>query len=282
MTVFHYYIHSPEETIETLLRDKWMASKKTVHELRMTQRVVDETGQPLDWKFPLTIGKQLTFQFPETTSNYRPEPHSQVRVIYEDDHYIVAFKPSGIATHPEHVDGTGTFMNAMMAYAVDKGFSYVEHVHRLDKGTAGLILVAKHPIAKTIGDRLLEANEIDRIYVAEVQGMVKKPRGTLRFPIGKDRHHPSRRRVSANGQNAITHFKVIKRLESSTLVEVRLQTGRTHQIRVHFTHIGHPIIGDTVYGGPATNDGTYRLRATRLSFFHPFLHQQITIEDSYR
>lgn len=278
MTVFHYHIHSPNETIETLLRDKWMAGKKTIHELRMGQRVVDEGGEPLDWRQPLSTGQKICVQFEDATSTYEATPHDKVHVVYEDAHYLVAYKPAGMTTHPDQAGGTGTFMNAIAAHAVANGFTYTEHVHRLDKGTAGLILVAKHPIAKTMGDRMLEANEIERVYVAEVNGLVKKPKGTLRFPIGKDRHHPSKRRVSANGQNAITHFKVIERLEHSTRVEVSLQTGRTHQIRVHFAHIGHPIVGDTVYGGPVTEDGIYRLQATRLSFLHPFLHKQVTIE----
>ena len=169
-------------------------------------------------------------------------------------------------------------MNAIMAHVSKNNGAYAEHIHRLDKGTEGIVLVAKHPIAKALFDRMIEERAITRMYHAEVDGRLKRMRGTLQYPIGRDRHHPTRRRVSPGGQDAVTRYRVIERDDEVTHVEASLETGRTHQIRVHFSHIGHPVKGDTLYGGSETPDGNYRLVAKKVAFDHPFTKEQTTIE----
>ncbi|KXH79312.1 RluA family pseudouridine synthase [Sporosarcina sp. HYO08] len=277
MTSFHYQTQANDETIEHLLRQKWQAGKKTVHLMRMAKSVTDTDGEPIDWRDPLPQGTMLHFTMPEAVSNY-VEEENNLPIVYEDEHILVVNKPAGMDTHPDGQRGTGTVMNRIMHYVRNNGSDYAEHIHRLDKGTAGLILIAKHPIAKTLFDRMLANNEIERMYTAELDGYLKKSKGTLSYPIGRDRSHPTRRRVSVSGQRAVTHFKVIKRSEDTTIVEASLETGRTHQIRVHFSHIGHPVKGDTVYEGSITEDGQYRLTATKISFRHPFTEQPATIE----
>ncbi|QTD42865.1 RluA family pseudouridine synthase [Sporosarcina sp. Te-1] len=275
---FDYQLTEDGLTIETLLQDKWEVGKKTVHQLRMAKSIYDPTGAPADWRAPLEIGTVLRFTFPDAASTYVPEDPGALEVLWEDQHLLVAKKPAGIATHPDHSDGTGTFMNRVMCYIQHEGGKYAEHVQRLDKGTGGLIVVAKHPIAKGLLDRMMERNEVTRTYRAEVEGRLSRMRGSLKYPIGRDRHHPTRRRVSPNGQLAITHFHILERLENSTVIEAKLDTGRTHQIRVHFSHIGHPIKGDTLYGGTETEDGHYRLTAVKVSFGHPITKELLTIE----
>ena len=196
--------------------------------------------------------------------------HVAVTILFEDEHLIAALKPAGMAIHPDEEDKGGTFMNAVMAHVSKSNGMYAEHIHRLDKGTEGVVLIAKHPIAKALFDRMIEERSITRMYHAEVDGRVKRMRGTLQYPIGRDRHHPTRRRVSPGGQDAITRFQVIGRNDETTLVEASLETGRTHQIRVHFAHIGHPVKGDTLYGGSETADGNYQFVAKKVSFIHPF------------
>ena len=280
MSVFHYTTSEDGLTVEQLLRERWQAGKKTVHELRMAKGVKDMDGEPIDWRTPLPAGTRLTIAFPHAPSSYKSDDAKHLDVLYEDEHILAAVKPAGLATHPAEPQGNGTFMNQVMAYVRNRGGDYAEHVHRLDKGTAGAILVAKHPIAKALFDRLLEQGEITRVYSAEVDGSVKRPRGSINYPIGRDRHHPSKRRVSPSGQSALTHFRVKQRTDDSTFVEAELATGRTHQIRVHMAHIGHPVKGDTLYGGSETADGNYRLTATKLSFDHPITGEQTTVEAS--
>ena len=275
---FRYRTNQDGLTIEELLREDWKVGKKTVHQMRMEKAVTDATGQPVDWRTPLAAGTELIFHSKDAKSSYKLDEQITVTILFEDEHLIAALKPAGMAIHPDETDEGGTFMNAIMTHVARNGGAYAEHIHRLDKGTEGIVLVAKHPIAKAIFDRLIEERDVTRIYHAEVEGHVKRMRGTLQYPIGRDRHHPTRRRVSPGGQDAITRYRIIERKEETTLVEASLETGRTHQIRVHFSHIGHPVKGDTLYGGSETADGNYRLVAKKVSFKHPFTKEQATIE----
>lgn len=277
-TAFRYQIIRDGQTIEEILRDDWKAGKKTVHQMRMEKAVTDTAIQPVDWRTPLAAGTELVFHFKDAVSSYKPDDTAEVSILFEDEHIIAATKPAGIAIHPDENDEGGTFMNSIMAHVASNGGAYAEHIHRLDKGTEGIVLVAKHPIAKALFDRMIEERAITRNYYAEVEGRLKRMRGTLQYPIGRDRHHPTRRRVSPGGQDAITRYRVIERNDDTTLVEASLETGRTHQIRVHFSHIGHPVKGDILYGGSETADGNYRLVAKKVSFEHPFTNEQTTIE----
>ncbi len=277
MTSFHYQLTEDGVTIEHLLREKWQAGKKTVHLMRMAKSVTTMDGEPVDWRTVLPLGTELVFSIPEAFSTYSPE-NGDLEVLYEDEHMIAVKKQAGIATHPDAPGQGGTLMNYVMHYIQVNGGTYAEHIHRLDKGTAGVLLIAKHPIAKTMLDRMLERHEIRRTYKAEVEGLLKRPKGSINLPIGKDRHHAAKRRVSLSGQSAVTHFSVIERNADSTIVEADLETGRTHQIRVHFAHLGHPIVGDTLYGGQETTDGKFHLTAIKLSFTHPFTGKSIMIQ----
>lgn len=278
MTEFHYKIPEDGLTIDHLLREQWQAGKKTVHLMRMAKSVTNLDGEPIDWRLPLDAGTELSFTFPDAISTYVPAEQGELTVLYEDGHILAVEKPAGIATHPDGPGEIGTMMNLVMRHVKQNGEEYAEHVHRLDKGTAGVLLIAKHPISKALFDRMIEQNEIGRKYIAETDGFLKRPKGSIKLPIGRDRHHPVKRRVSLSGQSAITHFRVIERREDSTIVEAELVTGRTHQIRVHLSHIGHPVKGDTLYEGSETEDGHYRLNAFSLSFIHPFTGEQTLIE----
>lgn len=277
--MIQYTINEEGQTIEELFRDVWRLGKKQVHELRMAKAVTDEKGELLQWKAALSKGTIIQIKADVPNSSYIATQLKQVKVQYEDDHCLIVSKPKGMATHPNKSTDADTCMNEVLGYIKSNGGRYAEHVHRLDQGTKGLLLVAKHPIAKSIFDRMIEEKTVIRTYEAVVQGRVRQLEGTINEPIGKDRHHNTRRIVSKNGQHAVTHYKVIEHLKDSTVVHVVLETGRTHQIRVHMAHLGHPIVGDTLYNARTSITGDYDLHAIQLEFMHPFLNKQIKVTD---
>ena len=277
--MFQYEINKDGMTVEKLLREEWRLGKKIVHELRMAKAVTYTSGDPVLWNDPLAKGRKLNFDFPITASSYKPTPVCAIDVVYEDEHCLIVSKPKGMTTHPNDEWDTHTCMNHVMAHVQANGGIYAEHVHRLDQGTKGLLLVAKHPIAKSIFDRMIEEKTIIRTYAAEVQGNIRGASGVISEPIGKDRHHSTRRMVSETGQKAITHYEVVARYKHSCVVHLVLETGRTHQIRVHLSYIGHPIIGDTLYDARETESGDYELHAIQLEFDHPFLNDHIVVKD---
>ncbi|MET1029430.1 RluA family pseudouridine synthase [Domibacillus tundrae] len=263
-------------TIEDLFWAKWALPKKMIHAWRMEKAVL-LNGQPADWRRPMDKHERLSIPF------FRPGPfgadpvYPPPAILYEDDHLIVADKPSGMKTHPNEPNENDTLLNGVCYHVSLTGETLpVRHVHRLDEGTSGAVLFAKHEAAYAVLSRLLEQKEIFRTYYAVVDGEVKKRNGIITKPIGKDRHHPSRRRISSNGQTAVTHFKRVAVQDGKSLLECRLETGRTHQIRVHLASINHPITGDMLYGGSRTFSSPI-LHAAKLTIPHPFVNDCVTV-----
>ena len=196
-------------------------------------------------------------------------------IIYEDDDVIVVNKQNGLVVHPAVGNPTGTLVNGLMYHS--KNLSKVNGefrpgiVHRIDAFTTGLLVVAKNDYAHEFLARQLENKTTHRIYVALVWGVINEDTGTIDAPIGRDKKDRKKMAVtSENSKNAVTHFKVIERYKDATLIELKLETGRTHQIRVHMNYINHPVVNDSVYGKRKLIDETGQcLHAKELGFIHP-------------
>ncbi|MBB6675702.1 RluA family pseudouridine synthase, partial [Cohnella nanjingensis] len=179
-----------------------------------------------------------------------PSDWMELNVLYEDDFTLVVNKPSGYEVHPSEKGQRHTLAHAVAAYyEMTNQDVRIRHIHRIDKETTGPVLYAKNEFAHYQYDKEMREKKIERIYVALAEGELPQNKGTINLPIGQDRHHSTRRRVSETGDPAITHYEVVQRYEGYTLVRLRLETGRTHQIRVHMAAIGHPLAGDGLYGG---------------------------------
>lgn len=200
----------------------------------------------------------------------------ELNVVYEDEDLIVINKPQGMVVHPAHGNYTGTIVNALLSHCDNlSGINGVMRpgiVHRIDKDTSGIIVIAKNNEAHVSLSEQLKEHSITRCYNALVEGRLKQDSGTIETMIGRN---PKERKemavVERNGKRAVTHYKVLDRFENHTLVEARLETGRTHQIRVHMAYIGHPIVGDPVYGYKKQRFDTagQLLHARILGFVHP-------------
>lgn len=264
-------------SINAVLRDKWKAPKKHIHLMRM-EKNIKINGEFFPWQNPLHSGDKLQLKlFQQTDFGVIPE-YYDVEILFEDDHIIVFNKPASMDTHPNSQNETDTLANAAAFHLLIKGeYRKIKHVHRLDRDTTGAVLFAKHPLAGAILDKMLEERMIKRTYLALVHGILKAKKGAIREPIGRDRHHPTRRRVSPTGQPAITHFEVLNTFpkENLTLVQCQLATGRTHQIRVHLSSLGHPLVGDILYGGKPIIK-RQALHAAKLLIPHPFTEELIS------
>lgn len=195
-------------------------------------------------------------------------------IVYEDKDVLVVNKPRGMVVHPAKAHASGTLVNGLMHHCTDlSGINGVLRpgiVHRTDKDTSGLLMVAKNDKAHiSLVDQLVEKT-VKRVYTALVHGHIPHDNGTIDAPIGRDQHDRQSMTVTDRGKEAVTHFKVLERFGDYTLVECTLETGRTHQIRVHMKYIGHPLVGDPKYGLPETIDfGGQVLHAGTLGFNHP-------------
>jgi 23S rRNA pseudouridine1911/1915/1917 synthase len=207
--------------------------------------------------------------------------YGEAEILFEDSHMLIANKPAGMPTHPNEEGQTGTLSN-LIAYhfQINGEQAKVRHVHRLDRDTSGAVVFAKHRLAHAILDRQLETKTLKRTYIAAAEGKVKPKKGTVDSPIGRDRSHSVRRRVSPGGQAAVTHYKVKGYHPGAqlSLVELELETGRTHQIRVHMASIGHPLAGDELYGGSRALFHRQALHAKKVSVVHPISGEEIVAE----
>lgn len=235
-------------------------------------------------KLILLAGDRLRIQlFPELDYGVEPRWH-ELTVLYEDDFCLVVHKLAGMPVHPDGGAGEGpvTLDHAVASYYEMNGIQTpVRHIHRLDVDTTGPVLYAKNGYAQLKLDEQMRSKDIHRRYVAIGQGKVPQSLVRIDEPIGKDRHHKQRRRVSNTGQEAVTLVQTDEYLRGATLVHLILETGRTHQIRVHMSHVGHPLLGDVLYGGPSLQMRRQALHGEELIFRHPFSGQEILVRDPW-
>ncbi|MFC7442349.1 RluA family pseudouridine synthase [Laceyella putida] len=243
-------------------------------------------GQVKKSNYRLKLGERVEFDEPPIAELEVAAEAIPLDIRYEDHDVIVVNKPRGMVVHPGAGNNTGTLVNALLAHCKGElsgigGVARPGIVHRIDKDTSGLLMVAKNDLAHQSLVEQLKEHSVDRVYVAVVHGVIPHEHGTIDAPLGRDPVHRQRMTViHKNSKHAVTHFSVLERFKEASLVECRLETGRTHQIRVHMKYIGFPLIGDPVYG-PKKNVYAIEgqaLHAQVIGFTHPRTGERIRIE----
>lgn len=241
---------------------------------------VTVNGETVKPKYKLAVGDLVEVQ-PEKPQKIDLEPENiPLDIVYEDDDVIVVNKPQGMVVHPAPGHPNHTLVNALLYHSplsTINGEFRPGIVHRIDKDTSGLLMIAKNDLAHRSLAAQLKAKTNEREYVALVHGVIKEERGIIDAPLGRSKKDRKKQAVVEDGRHAVTHFKVLERFKHYTLVSCRLETGRTHQIRVHMKYIGHPLAGDPLYGPRKTlpGNGQY-LHARLLGFKHPRTGKQMT------
>jgi 23S rRNA pseudouridine1911/1915/1917 synthase len=276
----------PPESSGTRL-DRFLAELPEVGSRAVAERLVRDGGVLVDGRarsksHRLDGGEELEFEPPATRPSGLEPEEMDLAIPYEDEHLLVVDKPAGLVVHPAAGHHTGTLVHGLLAYDVEGGEESERPgiVHRLDRDTSGLLVVARSPEAHRRLEEMVRRRELTREYTALVVGRPRSWRGTIDAPIGRDRHDPLRHSLDTDSPRAaVTHFEVTELIGDHALLRVTLETGRTHQIRVHLAAIDLPVAGDPSYGRAAPELGLERqfLHAARLAFEHPFTGEPVDV-----
>lgn len=267
--------------------DKVLAGLQTIWTRSQVDKLIKTdqvtvNGQLQASKYKVKAGDQITVAEQVVQSTEIEPEDIPLDVVYEDDDVLVVNKPQGMVVHPAPGHPDHTLVNALLFHSplsTINGEFRPGIVHRIDKDTSGLLMVAKNDHAHRSLAAQLKAKTNLREYVALVHGVIKEDTGTVNAPLGRSPKDRKKQAIVATGRPAVTHFKVLKRYQHYTLISCRLETGRTHQIRVHLQSIGHPLVGDPLYGPKKTIKGKGQfLHARLLGFKHPVTGEQLTFE----
>ncbi|OAB39137.1 pseudouridine synthase [Paenibacillus macquariensis subsp. defensor] len=306
------YVVSDEEEgwkLKTILHKKMNISRKLLTRLKQTEEGIKLNGERVYISVHVRSGDRVEIRMEqETSEDILPQP-IPFDILFEDDHLLIVNKEAGIIVHPTSGHYTNTLANGVVHYWLEQGKSYrFRPVHRLDQETTGVLVIAKNPyVHQHISQQMIDG-DVDKKYIALVHGLPSPTEGMVDGPIDRDPLDPHRRIVTPTGYSSLTRYWVIERYNQTSMVQLKLETGRTHQIRVHMTSIGCPLIGDSYYRHPIYAElgmdqvdelaGTdtqetmmdenevvridrlisrQALHASELSFVHPILHERMTI-----
>ena len=274
--------------------DSYIAKKDESLSRSMIQKLLEESkitvnGNVVKASYKVQVGDRIQIEIEPPKEVKLEAQDIPIDIIYEDDDIIVVNKPKGLVVHPANGNPDGTLVNAIMAICKDSlsgigGELRPGIVHRLDKDTSGLLIVAKNDKAHINMSEQIKDRKVKKTYIALVRSTITENEATINMPIGRSTKDRKKMAVTKNGKEAITHFKVLNRYTTSkasyTLLEIKIDTGRTHQIRVHMAEIGHPVVGDMVYSNGKNEFGVIGqcLHAKKLEFCHPITGKEMSFE----
>lgn len=262
-----------------VLKEQFLLSDRLITKLKKANKIY-LNSLPTYTKKSVTVGDTVSvlIDFEEDNSNIVAS-NIPLNIIYEDDYLLVLNKPANIAIHPSILHFDNSLSNGVKFYFDKLGLKKkIRIVNRLDRNTSGIVILAKNEYIQECLIKQMKTNEFKKEYLAIAKGILESKSGTLNFPIARKEGSIIERTVSSDGDSAITHYDVVKEFNNLSLVHIVLETGRTHQIRVHFSHIGHPILGDTLYGSPSKLINRQALHSYKLTFIHPVTKKVVSLE----
>ncbi len=266
------------KTLKQVLRERLDFSSRLLSKLKRSKTVFID-GQYSKYHEIIKEGNQIKIVMEEESNHFIPQ-NIDLEIIYEDIDLILINKQPGIVTHPTKSHPDNTIANAITWHLKNKDISYkIRFVNRLDMDTSGLLIIAKNPYSHHILSKQMQQDMIKKRYTAFVWGVVEDNSGKIEAPIQRPSGDSIKRVVDQKGRHSLTEFKVLKRYKDATMLEINLVTGRTHQIRVHMSHFGHPLIGDSLYGTDDTHlINRQALHASYLSFLQPRYKNMVQVE----
>lgn len=262
-----------------VLKEQFLLSDRLITKLKKANKIY-LNSLPTYTKKSVTVGDTVSvlIDFEEDNSNIVAS-NIPLNIIYEDDYLLVLNKPANIAIHPSILHFYNSLSNGVKFYFDKLGLKKkIRIVNRLDRNTSGIVIFAKNEYIQECLIKQMKTNEFKKEYLAIAKGILESKSGTLNFPIARKEGSIIERTVTSDGDSAITHYDVVKEFNNLSLVHIVLGTGRTHQIRVHFSHIGHPILGDTLYGSPSELINRQALHSYKLTFIHPVTKKVVSLE----
>lgn len=276
-----YQIDTDEhyDNVLHVLKEQFLLSDRLITKLKKANKIY-LNSLPTYTKKSVTVGDTVSvlIDFEEDNSNIVAS-NIPLNIIYEDDYLLVINKPANIAIHPSILHFDNSLSNGVKFYFDKLGLKKkIRIVNRLDRNTSGIVVFAKNEYIQECLIKQMKTNEFKKEYLAIAKGILESKSGTLNFPIARKEGSIIERTVSSDGDSAITHYDVVKEFNNLSLVHIVLETGRTHQIRVHFSYIGHPILGDTLYGSPSKSINRQALHSYKLTFIHPVTKKVVSLE----
>lgn len=271
-----YTIQENDKTVKNILTLELSFSKRLSKKLEMNGKIF-LNGKITKWSKRTKKGDVLTIEFEEEEDEYEPVD-IPIEIIYEDNDIIAINKPPYIVVHPTKSHQNNTIANGVAYYFKENNIKRkVRLVNRLDMNTSGVLIIAKNPFAHNELSNQMKNNTVEKYYYAIASGVVENDYGTINEPIARLNDEDIVRVVDPSGKECITHYFVEKRLKEMTLLRLKLETGRTHQIRVHLKHIGHPVLGDTLYGEESGLINRQALHCSKMKINQPFTGEEILL-----
>ncbi|MDR0899693.1 MAG: RluA family pseudouridine synthase [Lactobacillaceae bacterium] len=282
MSQINLTISDQKGRLDKVLAERFPDYSRTFFTSRIESKKATVNGDTVDPKYKVKSGDQISVDTTTETVETLIPQNIPLDIVYEDDDLIIVNKPQGMVVHPSNGHSKDTLVNALLFYSPLSSINGEFRpgiVHRIDKDTSGLLMVAKNDKAHNFLAAELKTHKTGRHYLAIVHGKFKEEKGTIDAPIGRDKNNRQKQAIEADGRDAVTHFEVLEQFEGYSLVRLTLETGRTHQIRVHMAYIGHPVAGDPLYGPKKTLKGEGQfLHASTLEIEHPTTGQVMAFE----